>query len=230
MKLNIKIIAILCLILLATACSNKAADIDTTQVTQDAISSNIEIVDTQKNEITNSVQAETNIQAEPKNEKVVENVESKTQTPNTNQTTTVAPKETITSVQAVPKKTESTPTTQTQTEKKAEPVVTPEVEKTVSISVIGPDGDILPTQTIKISDEETVYSVLASTLKQNNIELKSSGSTNNKYVAGIGGYNEFDHGPKSGFTYQVDGVSPSYSSSKFELKGGENIVWTYDIN
>lgn len=125
-------------------------------------------------------------------------------------------------------KTASTPApTPAPTVKPVETPTTVNTEKTVTISVKGIDNVIVPKTSVKIKDGDTVYDVLVKVLDDNGVSYSSRGSKKNKYIEGIDGLFEFDHGPKSGFVYEVNGVYASQSSSSFPLNGNENIVWYY---
>ncbi len=50
------------------------------------------------------------------------------------------------------------------------------------------------------------------------------------YVRSISGLAEFQCGGGSGWMYSVDGVFPNVSCGKYQLKGGERIVWAYTLN
>ena len=50
------------------------------------------------------------------------------------------------------------------------------------------------------------------------------------YVESIDGDGEFDHGPGSGWMYNVDGDYLQYGADKHLLEGGENIEWRYTTN
>ncbi len=119
---------------------------------------------------------------------------------------------------------------------KIDEIEEPEVEnvvsdiKEVSIEVFGPDDVVIIANTTEeIKDGDSVYSVLERVLHTNGVALYTSGSKNNIYISGIDDYFEFDYGPSSGFVYYVNGVSPSISSSKYLLEGGERIEWKYKM-
>lgn len=90
---------------------------------------------------------------------------------------------------------------------------------------------LAPTQ-VEMKDGDTVWDVLKRTLDASNIPYSYSyhqqyGSV---YVESIDGDGEFDHGPGSGWKYNVDGVYPDYGASQYKLQGGERIAWRYTTN
>ncbi len=101
------------------------------------------------------------------------------------------------------------------------------ITNSITIEIQGPSEIILSTTTVEISEGDTVFSVTEKVLNENNIPFSSKGTKNNKYVEGINNIYEFDYGPSSGFIYSVDGITPSVSSSKFELSDGEMVIWSY---
>lgn len=162
-----------------------------------------------------------------------------TQVPKTNETSTPVTKSTqssttdtnskATTTTTKPKAT-STPVATATPKETTKPTQTPapaNAEKTVTISVKGIDNVIVPKTSVAIKDGDTVYDVLVKVLDSNGISYSSRGSKKNKYIEGIDGLFEFDHGPKSGFVYEVNGVYASQSSSSSPLSGNENIVWYY---
>ena len=55
-------------------------------------------------------------------------------------------------------------------------------------------------------------------------------SGDSTYVRSISGLAEFQCGSGSGWMYSVDGVFPNVSCGKYELSGGEKIVWAYTLD
>ena len=70
------------------------------------------------------------------------------------------------------------------------------------------DGVILKERTVSYYDGETVYDVLKRELKKNNIY-------------------EFSCGEQSGWMYEVNGVYPGKSCSKYDVEDGDIIKWNY---
>jgi cytoskeletal protein RodZ len=82
---------------------------------------------------------------------------------------------------------------------------------------------ILKSESITVSEGETVFDALQKACKKNSISLKYQRS----YVQGIGGLNEKDCGSASGWMYRVNGVSPNKPATNYELSSGDKIEWYY---
>jgi hypothetical protein len=87
-----------------------------------------------------------------------------------------------------------------------------------------PASGIIYEKTVTITDGEPLLDVLKRATKAANV----------KFVTGIGGYisevgnfAEFDCGALSGWLYSVNGVYADRSSSKYEIKDGDNIALRY---
>ena len=91
--------------------------------------------------------------------------------------------------------------------------------------IIPADGVILDTSA-ELQKSDTVLSLLKRVLQEKGILLNNQRS----YIKGIGGLNDFDCGPSSGWLYSVNGVFPSYSSSQYILKSGDKIKILYSVN
>ena len=93
-------------------------------------------------------------------------------------------------------------------------------------------GYVIAPTTVKINKGETVWDVLKREMDNRGIayEFEESGEFGSIYVQSIAGDGEFDHGPLSGWMYNVDGIYPNYGCSKYILSGGENIQWRYTTN
>ena len=91
------------------------------------------------------------------------------------------------------------------------------------------DGTVIDKAEYKIHKGDTVYDVLVSGAKKNEVLLDTKG-TKNVYVSGIAGIYEFDFGDLSGWVYHVNGESASVGASSYELHDGDNIEWLYTRN
>lgn len=91
------------------------------------------------------------------------------------------------------------------------------------------DGVILAKETVQTTTKATVFDVLDEVCKKHDIQIEYSYTPayDSYYVKGIHYLYEFDGGKLSGWTYSVNGVSPQYGCSKYQLKGDEQIVWNY---
>ena len=91
------------------------------------------------------------------------------------------------------------------------------------------DGEILPVITVEFAPGETVFDVLQRVCEAADLQIEYSWTPlyDSYYVEGINHLYEFDCGFESGWMYKVDGWFPNYGCSAYELKGGEEIVWSY---
>lgn len=108
-------------------------------------------------------------------------------------------------------------------------------ELTVTLSVdlktIGKGYIVAPTK-VKIKDGHTVWEVLQAVLNAKGIayEYEDYAQYGSVYVQSIDGEGEFDHGPGSGWMYNVNGIYPEFGCSLYKLHGGETIQWRYTTN
>ena len=89
------------------------------------------------------------------------------------------------------------------------------------------DGVILKERTVSYYDGETVYDVLKRELKKDNILREASFTGDSVYVEGINNIYEFSCGEQSGWMYEVNGVYPGKSCSKYDVVDGDIIKWNY---
>ena len=103
--------------------------------------------------------------------------------------------------------------------------VLPEEKQTL----VPEDGWLLHETTVTFTEGESVFDVLQRVTKEQGILMEASFTPgyNSSYVEGIGNLYEFDAGPLSGWTYQVNGVSPGVGSSSVLVCAGDQIVWMY---
>lgn len=81
----------------------------------------------------------------------------------------------------------------------------------------------LRNETYTAKDGDNVYDALKSVCSKNGISLNVKGS----YIAGIGGLNEKDCTPSSGWMYRVNGVAPNYPAKGYTLSKGDVVEWYY---
>lgn len=95
--------------------------------------------------------------------------------------------------------------------------------------VIPEDGIIFPEQTVEFYGGESVFDVLVREMKKNKIHLEFVNPPvyNSAYIEGINNLYEFDCGELSGWMYKVNGRSPNYGCSQYELKQGDIVEWVY---
>ena len=77
--------------------------------------------------------------------------------------------------------------------------------------------------TVTVSAGTSALSVLRSVLREADIDYTVSGG----YVSQIGGLEEGDHGPNSGWQYLVDGSAPTESASTYTFQEDAEMVWYY---
>ena len=71
------------------------------------------------------------------------------------------------------------------------------------------DGVMLAAVTVPFRDGDTVYDILIAAARQYRLQIDATGSAGMEYIAGINYLYEFDLGELSGWTYRVNGTSPS---------------------
>ena len=91
------------------------------------------------------------------------------------------------------------------------------------------DGTILAKTTYKGTTDNTVFDVLNTLCRNNDIQLEFSYTPlyASYYIEGINYLYEFDGGPQSGWMYKVNEWFPNYGCSSYYLHDGDTIVWCY---
>lgn len=100
----------------------------------------------------------------------------------------------------------------------------------VTLSIRGDNGMILGKTAVELQDNDTVFSVLARTVKKKGIQMEYQGSGSSIYVQGIDNLYEMDRGPKSGWVYKVNSSYGTKSSGAVVVKQGSTIEWVYTID
>lgn len=188
-----------------------------------------------------------NIQTEKPTEKITEKATEKTTKKSVvTQTSQPTSKETNTTKNKVTQKSETTKKQHTQaaTEKTTTTTTTSEVNCTVTIeckkilsnmdnlkegheAYVPSDGIILNTYTLSMEKGATVYDAVKNACSDNGISINANKSSYGFYIAGFNNIDEKDCGGGSGWIYFVNGSSPGKSCSKYEIKNGDNIVFSY---
>lgn len=88
--------------------------------------------------------------------------------------------------------------------------------------IITVDG-FCTSKSVEIVDGSTVYDALKAT----GVDVSARSTGYGLYIEGIDGRFEFDEGPTSGWVYTVNGERTSFSCDKFEVKAGDEIIWSY---
>lgn len=99
-------------------------------------------------------------------------------------------------------------------------------------SFVPSDGKILKSTKVKIESGDSVYDILNRTCKKYKIHMEAAYTPAYKtyYVEGINQLYEFDCGDLSGWTFKVNGKFPNYGCSKYRVKDGDVIRWSYTCN
>ncbi len=85
------------------------------------------------------------------------------------------------------------------------------------------DGYLIKDFEIALEEGDTAYTVLQKAAKKYTIVVDASQG----YVSGIGGIYSGDFGDMSGWTYYVNGESPSVGADMYELGDGDVVKWVY---
>ncbi len=91
------------------------------------------------------------------------------------------------------------------------------------------DGTILAKTTYKGTTDNTVFDVLNTLCRNNDIQLEFSYTPiyESYYIEGINYLYEFDGGNLSGWMYKVNDWFPNYGCSSYYLSDGDVIEWLY---
>ena len=97
-------------------------------------------------------------------------------------------------------------------------------------SYIPADGVILKATAFPIAEGDSVYTILNEAAQAFRIQVENNGSAELAYITGIHYLYEHDFGELSGWTYFVNGVSPSVGCGEYLLSDGDVIEWRYVIS
>ena len=91
------------------------------------------------------------------------------------------------------------------------------------------DGQILPRTSLSVEKGASVYDVLAQVCKAKDIAIDAQYTPMYKsyYLRGIGHIYEKQAGDRSGWIYEVNGVSPNRGASSCRVAEGDVICWQY---
>ena len=97
------------------------------------------------------------------------------------------------------------------------------------IDLVPEDGILLEAYSVTFAEGASVFDILLAAAKENNIHMEhiTSPAFNTAYIEGIGNLYEFDCGPTSGWTYTVNGESPSLGCSSYKAEDGDVIEFVY---
>ncbi len=93
-------------------------------------------------------------------------------------------------------------------------------------------GYVLRETEVDLNKGDSVWDITKRVLDENRIgyDYNFTKKYNSVYVESIDGDGEFDHGPDSGWMYNVNGDYPNYGASKYSLRNGDRIQWRYTTN
>ena len=94
-------------------------------------------------------------------------------------------------------------------------------------SRIPDDGTILEVTTYTAVEGFTVYDVLAAVTAMHDPVIPIVANSDKSYVSSINNLSEKNVGPKSGWTYRVDGKLYMIAANNYTVKDGEAIKWIY---
>lgn len=108
----------------------------------------------------------------------------------------------------------------------------PNAVGSVTVSIVCDEAmeraPILPPEDFLIEEGDTVYDILieASVRGGFTVDSQKSGGA---YIRGIADLYQFDRGPLSGWTYTVNGISPSVGCDTYRLSPGDVVEWIYTL-
>lgn len=105
----------------------------------------------------------------------------------------------------------------------------PDRLKETKRAILPEDGIIYPETEVNFSDGESVFDVLYREMKKEGIHLEfvNTPMYNSVYIEGINNLYEFDCGSTSGWTYTVNGESPTHGCSQHKVKKDDKIEFIY---
>lgn len=104
---------------------------------------------------------------------------------------------------------------------------------TISVDKLTIDkGYVLEATEVEAEEGATVWDVFQQVMDEYGIdyEYEFNQQYNSVYIQSIDGDGEFDHGPGSGWMYNVNGTYPEVGASVYELEDGDEIQWRYTTN
>lgn len=111
-------------------------------------------------------------------------------------------------------------------------VQTGEEKGTVTLKIDAEEIDqglILSDTELPIYDGDTVYDVLIRASKKHELVIGKGGTSDFVYIKSINGIAEQAHGALSGWTYKVNGESPSVGCASYELLDGDTVEFIYTV-
>ncbi len=98
----------------------------------------------------------------------------------------------------------------------------------VTVTVTGPDGDIVSGEAGLLNDT-TAFDATLYVLMKERVQFEYSGKAGTAYFKGINNIYEFDYGATSGWIYSINGSSEGADKScgAYVLKDGDAVNWVY---
>lgn len=95
-----------------------------------------------------------------------------------------------------------------------------------------PESGYILSATVEYSEGDTVFDVLVDACSLYGIQIEYSYTPmyGSYYIEGINHLYEFDCGGTSGWMYSVNGVSPNYGCSGYNVSENDTIVWYYSCS
>lgn len=90
-------------------------------------------------------------------------------------------------------------------------------------------GFIIRPREVELRKNDSVWDITRRLLDREGIKYNYSYTAkyNSVYIESIDGLGEFDHGPDSGWMYNVNGKYPSYGASQYRPRKNDRIEWRY---
>ena len=93
-----------------------------------------------------------------------------------------------------------------------------------SVTVCGPENEIIFTADTELNDEMTALDILLDVAEEKDIDVVYSGDKSNAYITSIGSIKEKSSG---GWIYTVNGESIMKPAGKCILKPDDHVEWKY---
>lgn len=93
--------------------------------------------------------------------------------------------------------------------------------------IVPASGCILPVTTMKLEEEDTVFTLLCRVRDKYKLQMEYNGTGGNEYIEGINNLYEFDGGRWSGWMYCVNDWYPNYGCGQYLVSDGDVIEWNY---
>ena len=99
---------------------------------------------------------------------------------------------------------------------------------TVSLRIEGVDEPLYYSKAIGLEEGATVAELMAAVNEtEDSPDIAITDSTYGSYVSEVGGLAEFSHGDMSGWSYRVNGLSPTFGMDEYILEDGDEVVYFF---